>query len=243
MATDNPSWGYTRIRGALLNVGHDLSCSTIARILRDRGISPSPERLQRTTWRQFLRSHADAIAATDFFTVEVMTAVGIVRYFVLFVIEQGTRRVDVFGITRDPCEAWMRIVARGATDVVDGCLRNMRYLLHDRDPLFCRSFRERLAGSGVKCVRLPARSPNLNAYAERFVGSIRRECLDRVIPLSEQHLRLIVGQYVRHYNTERNHQGIGNRLIEPTIAANGGGTIQCRERLGGLLRFYHREAA
>jgi putative transposase len=119
----------------------------------------------------------------------------------------------------------------------------VRYLLCDRDPLFCRSFRELIAGSGVQCVRLPARSPNLNAYAERFIGSIRRECLDRVIPLGEQHLRRIVAQYVRHYNTERNHQGIGNRLIEPTIATNDGGTIQCRERLGGLLRFYHREAA
>lgn len=166
------------------------------------------------------------------------------RHFVLFVIELGTRRVEVLGITRDPCEAWVRIVARGATDAVDGCLRNVRYLLHNRDPLFCRSFRELLAGSGVKCVRLPARSPNLNAYAERFVGSIRRECLDRVIPLGQQHLRRIMAQYVRHYNTERNHQGIGNRLIEPTIAANdGGGAIECRERLGGLLRFYHREAA
>ena len=173
----------------------------------------------------------------------MLTAVGIVRHFVLFVIELKTRRVEVLGITRAPCEAWMRIVARGATDAVDGCIRDMRYLIHDRDPLFCRSFRGLLAGCGVECVRLPARSPNLNAYVERFVGSIRRECLDRVIPLGAQHLRRIVAQYVRHYNTERNHQGLVNRLIEPTIAANDGGPIQCRERLGDLLRFYHREAA
>ena len=179
----------------------------------------------------------------DFFTVEVLTAVGLVRYAVLFVIELQTRRVAVLGTTREPHDAWMRIVARGATDAVDGCLRHVRYLICDRDPLFCRGFRELLAGSGVTCVRLPARSPNLNAFAERFVGSIRRECLGRLIPLGEQHLRRLVSEYVAHYNAERPHQGRGNRLIEPTMAANAVGPIQCRERLGGLLRFYHREAA
>lgn len=241
MALDNPTWGYTRLRGALLNLGHDVSCSTIARILKERGISPSPER--KTTWAQFLRTHFDPIAASDFFTVEVLTPLGIVRYSVLFVMRLATRRVEILGVVRDPDDTWMRNVARGTIDAVYGCLRDVRYLICDRDPLFTAGFREVLGGAGVEVVRLPARSPNLNAYAERFIGSIRRECLDRVIPLGERHLRRLVAEYVAHYREERNHQGLGNRLIEPTIAANDPGPVHCRQRLGGLLRFYHRHAA
>jgi putative transposase len=123
---------------------------------------------------------------------------------------------------------------------------NGSYLIHDRDPLFTGGFAGILRSAGVKTVRLPARSPNLNAYAERFVGSIRRECLAKVIPLGEAHLRKSVGEYVEHYHRERNHQGLGNRLIEeaPAAAAAGADTpIVCRERLGGVLRYYHREAA
>ena len=243
-ALENRTWGYTRIRGALLNLGHDLSTSTIARILKRHGVSPAPVRASGTTWKEFLRMHWDALAATDFFTVEVLTVHGLVRYAVLFVIELRTRRVEVLGIAHEPGGEWVANVARGAIDGVDGCLLGIRYLIHDRDPVFTQEFREILEQGGVRCVRLPARSPNLNAFAERFVGSIRRECLDRVIPLGERHRRHLVREYVRHYNTERNHQGIGNRLVEPApCAANGDGPIECRERLGGLLRYYHREAA
>jgi transposase InsO family protein len=190
-----------------------------------------------------LRAHWDAIAATDFFTIEVLTAAGLVRYSVFFVIELRTRKVEILGIVRDPYAEWVRNAARGALDTVDGCLRSIRYLIHDRDPVFTREFQQTLAAGGVKCLRLPARSPNLNAFAERFVGSIRRECLDRIIPLGARHLRHVVTEYTRHYNSERNHQGIGNRLIAPSpCAANGDGPIRCRKRLGGLLRFYWREA-
>jgi hypothetical protein len=198
MATDNATWGYTRLRGALLNLGHDLSCSTIARSLKEHGLSPSPGR--KTTWAQFLRAHWDAIAATDFFTVEVLTAFGIVRYHVLFVIRLATRRVEILGVCHNPHDEWMRNVARGALDVVDGCLRDVRYPICDRDPLFTADFREALESSGTKAVRLPPRSPNLNAFAERFVGSIRRECLDRVIPLGERHLRRLLNQFIAHYD-------------------------------------------
>jgi len=138
----------------------------------------------------------------------------------------------------------MAQVARSLTDAVAGFLRDTRYLIHDRDPLFTQEFTEILAAAGVKTVKLPARSPNLNAYAERFVRSIRHECLRRVIPLGEQHLRQIVTEYVEHYHLERNHQGLGNALIEaPPANSNGAGTIRCRERLGGTLRYYHRSAA
>jgi putative transposase len=119
----------------------------------------------------------------------------------------------------------------------------VRYLICDRDPLFTAGFRELLETAGTKMVRIPPRSPNLNPFAERFVGSVRRECLDRVIPLGERHLRHLLHEYVTHYHEERNPQALGNRLIEPTVAANDTGPIECRQRLGGLLRFYHRDAA
>jgi putative transposase len=245
MAKDNPGWGYTRIRGALFNLGHEVSRNTIQRILVEAGLEPSPERGKKTSWRTFLRAHWDAIAAMDFFSVEVVTPVGLVRYVVLFVIELKSRRVHIAGIAAEASGLWMEQIARNLTDAVSGFLRDCRYLIHDRDPLFTRGFAEILRSAGVKTVRLPARSPNLNAFAERWVGSIRRECLGKVIPLGEAHLRKIVSEYVEHYHRERNHQGLGNRLIEeaPAAVADSDAPIECRERLGGVLRYYHREAA
>ena len=137
----------------------------------------------------------------------------------------------------------MRQIARNLTDGDDGFLLHCRYLIHDRDPLFTKSFRALLESSGVSPVRLPSRSPNLNAYAERFVRSIKSECLAQVIPIGEDHLRRAVREYVEHYHRERNHQGIGNRLIDSTAdESRRDGPIECRERLGGLLRFYRRAA-
>lgn len=129
------------------------------------------------------------------------------------------------------------------TDPNDGFLRHAKYLILDRDPIFSKEVKRRLKDEGVAVVTLPAKSPNLNSHAERFVLSIKSECLSRIIPLGERHLRVAVKEFIRHYHTERAHQGIGNRLIEPTVAANGNGPIRCRERLGGLLRFYYRNAA
>ena len=138
---------------------------------------------------------------------------------------------------------WMKQVARNLTDLWDGFLLGKRYLIHDRDPLFTEAVRGLLRDSGVKPLRLPANSPNLNAYAERFVLSIRRECLDRFVPLSERHLRTAVSEYVVHYHTERNHQGLGNELLTPLPAsANSAGPIVSRERLGGILNYYCRAA-
>jgi putative transposase len=244
MSLENPTWGYTRIRGAMRNLGHELGRTTIRRILADAGIEPAPERSKRTPWNTFLKAHWGAIAATDFFTVEVMTLHGLVRHAVLFVIDIGTRRVHIAAIARDPDGAWMAQIARNLTDAVDGFLRGKHHLIHDRDPLFTKQFAEILAAAGVETVKLPARSPNLNAYAERFVGSIHRECLSRIIPLGERHLRRVVEEYVEHYHLERNHQGLGNRLIEePPANSNADGLIRCRERLGGTLRYYYRNAA
>ena len=210
VARENPTWGYTRLRGALKNLGHELGRNTIKRILADHGIAPAPERGKSMSWSTFIKAHWGAIAATDLFTVEVVNPFGLVRYHVLFVIDIATRCVCIGGMTSDPNGEWMKQVARNLTDMWDGFLLGKRYLIHDRDPLFTEAVRGLLRDSGVKPLRLPANSPNLNAYAERFVLSIRRECLDRFVPLNERHLRTAITEYVVHYHTERNHQGLGN---------------------------------
>jgi transposase InsO family protein len=244
MAKQNPTWGYTRIRGALHNLGHDLGRNTIKRVLLEAGMAPAPERGKRRCWSAFLRAHWGALAAMDFFTVEVVTWAGLVRYHVLFVIELATRRVEIAGIVDQPHEAWMKLMARNLTDAVDGFVLKHRYLSIDRDPLYTRDFRELLAASGVKSIRLPARSPNLNAFAERRIGSVRRECLAHVIPLGEPHLRELVREFTAHYHIERNHQSLGNMLITPmNHNAATSGRVMRRQRLGGVLNFYHREAA
>ena len=174
------------------------------------------------------------------------------RHHVLFFIDLSTRRVEIAGVTRQPTDDWMQQVARNLTDAVDGFLRDTRYLITDRDPLFTDAFRHLLQDSGVKSVRLPARSPDLNPFAERFVLSIKSECLNRLIPLSESHLRMAISAYVTHYHQERNHQGLGNELIDPQPVAAADadlaeaeelGPVKCRERQGGLLRYYYRDAA
>jgi len=242
MAQENPSWGYTRIRGALRNLGHEIGRNTIKRILAGHGIEPATTRRKGMSWGAFLKVHWGAIAAADFFTVESLTCTGLVRFLVFFVIELKSRRIRIAGIAPDPEGRWMKQMARNLTDADDGFLNGTRYLIYDRDPLFTREFGLILKSSGVKTVRLPAQSPDLNAYAERFVRSIREECLSRVVPLGERHLRWVVSEYVKHYHLERNHQGLGNDLIEP-CGEIGRGRVACRERLGGLLRYYYRMAA
>jgi putative transposase len=242
MARENDGWGYTRIKGALQNLGYKVGRGTIQRILRENGIDPAP--LRGMPWGTFIKAHLGAIVGMDFLTVEVVTLLGLVRYHVLFVIDIESRRVEIAGIGRDPCGRWMEQMARNLVDAVDGFLAGKRYLLMDRDPLYTGPFRQIVQGGGVKIVRLPARSPNLNAFAERFVLSIKSECLDRLVPLGERHLRLAIAEYMRHYHLERNHQGLANALINGKLQnVVGGSAVACRERLGGLLKFYHRESA
>ena len=204
---------------------------------------PAPERGGKTPWKTFLKAHWEALAATDFFTVEVLTLCGLVRYDVLFVIELSTRRIEIAGITRHPTGAWMMQVGRNLTDAVDGFLRDKRYLILDRDPVFTSAFKHLLGDRGVKLVRLPAKSPDLNSYAERFVLSIKSECLNRMVILGERHLRVAVQDFADHYHAERNHQGLDNELIAPAAEDIGAtGPIKCRERQGGVLKFYYRDA-
>jgi putative transposase len=234
--------GYTRITGALRNLGYTVARTTIANILRRHGLEPSPHR--KTIWKQFLAQHWEVVGATDFFTVEVWSAGGLVRYHVLFVVRLATRRVSIAGIVDQPYGEWMENVGRELTDAFDGFLGGVRYLIHDRDPLFTKGFCKILGNAGVESVRLPPSSPNLNAYAERFVLSVKSECLNHLILFSEGQLRRAVTEYCAHYHLERNHQGLGNELIDGLgAAANDDGSIVCRRRLGGLLRYYRREAA
>jgi putative transposase len=242
MACENPRWGYTRIRGALYNLGHEIGRNTIKRILLENGFDPI--RKKGMSWETFLKAHWGAIAATDFFSVEVTTRSGLIRYFVLFVIDLKTRRVEIAGILPRPNCEWMGQVARNLTDCDEGFLKESRCLIHDRDPLFTRSFRETLKSSGVETVKLPARSPNLNAYAERFVRSIKSECLAQIIPLGEQHLRHAVKEYTEHYHAERNHQGLDNRLVEERQGVvDMNAAVVRHERLGRVLNYYGRRAA
>ena len=240
MASENPGWGYSRIQGALANLGHRVGRSTIRRILRDHGLEPAPQR--HTPWSVFLRAHWEAIAATDFFTVEAWTLRGLVRYHVFFVIDLPSRRVHIADVTDQPNGEWVTRVTRSLVDGFDGFLLKHRYLIHDRDPLFSGPFQMLLRSAGVEPVRLPPRSPNLNAYAERFVRSIKEECLSKIIPIGERHLRLAIEEYATHYHLERNHQGLDNRLIDGEGEAEPVDHVQRRERLGGLLRSYHRAA-
>ena len=243
-AKDNPTWGYDRIQGALANVGYRISDTTVGNVLRQHGIEPAPDRKTQTTWGTFLRAHWDVLAAIDFTTVEVWTKGGLVTFYLLFVMELKTRRMHFAGCTTSPHEAWMNQTARELINCEDGFLKDKKYLIMDRDTKFCESYRSVLEQSGVEPVLLPPRSPNLNSHLERFFGSLKSECLDRLIFFGERSLRNACREYLSHYHGERNHQGLGNRLIEPS---GGTGTepgpIECRERLGGMLRYYYREAA
>jgi transposase InsO family protein len=244
-ARENRSWGYDRIVGALANLGHQVSDQTVGNILRRHDIAPAPKRSRTTTWKEFLQTHMDVLAGADFFTVEVLTWRGLMTYYVLFFIEVGSRRVRLGGITRHPESWWMQQVARNASMQDSGYLNGCRYLLHDHDQKFCREFQDTLAAGGVKCLRLPARSPNLNAHAERWVRSIKEECLSRLILFGENSLRRVVSEFLEHYHQERNHQGKNNVLLFPAPAPLEPGRrpgIHCRERLGGLLRYYSRAA-
>ena len=242
MARENSSWGYTRIRDALRQLGHQVARNTIARILSAHGIEPAPTRRRRLSWATFLKLHWGAIAAMDFFTVEVLTPRGLVRHLVLVVIDLATRKLELVGISPSPSEEWMLRLGRNLTDAVDGFLLKKTKLIVDRDPLFTTAFRAMLKRDGIEVLRLPACSPNLNAYVERAIRSIRYECLDNVIPLGSAHLRHILNEYIRHYNEERHHQGIGGALIlgPPPKRL---GRVTRRQRLGGLLSFYQRDAA
>jgi len=238
-ARENPAWGYDRIQGALANVGHHISDTTVGNIL----IEPAPDRPRSGSWRTFLKAHWDVLAATDFTTVEVWTRGGLVTFYLLFVMELKSRRVHFAGCTTNPDQNWMRQIARNLTDY-DGFLQDKRFVLMDRDGIFCPTFRHILSSEEAQPLLLPPRSPNLNTYMERFIKSIKSECLSRMIFFGDKSLRRAVREFIAHYHAERNHQGLDNKLIDPNHKVGScDGSISCRERLGGMLKYYYREAA
>jgi transposase InsO family protein len=240
---ENPTWGSKRIVGALDNLGFKLSDSTVDNIRHRSGLDPAPLRGKSTSWHQFLQGHWETLIAADFFTTEVLSWNGLVTYYTLFVIELRSRAVHVCGTTVSPNAEWRRQVARQLVDSVQGFALDKTHLIIDRDTKYVDAFRHTLESAGVKIVLCPPRVPQCNAYAERFVRSIKEECLSRLIFLSERHLRTTIAIFADSYRQRRNHQGLQNKLIEPPTCFLKVGRIRCRNELGGMLNYYHREAA
>jgi putative transposase len=212
--------------------------STIRRILKAAGLPPVPQR--STSWQTFLNAHWGVIAGADFFTTEVWTWQGLVTYYTVFVIDLASRRVQLLGSTPHPEELFMQQIVRTLTMAEAGVPVVPQVLICDRDRKWSHDVRRRFREAGIRVVLIPERAPNANAYAERFVRSIKEECLDRLIPIGEQHFRRAVAEYVEHYHEERNHQGLGNRLIAGPPVVDRTSRVQRHSRLGGLLNYYQR---
>jgi putative transposase len=215
----------------LKNLDHRGARSTVAKVLKDKGIPPAPGR--PSSWRTFLRAHWSEIAGADFFTTEVWTLRGLVTHYTLFVIDLRSRRVHIVGSTPNPDAAFMAQAARRLTDAVDGFLVDHRVLICDRDGKWTEGFRAITEGSGMRIVLTPIQAPNANAYAERFVRSVREEWLDRLILFGEGRLIRVLDEFVAHYHGERNHQGLGNNLIAPEPRPLAGTHVRCRARWAG----------
>ena len=197
---------------------------------KERGLAPAPARTKRTTWRECLAAHWDVLAAADCFTVEVWTPRGLTRVTVLVLMHLASRRVQIAGISAEPDGPWVTQLMRHATDAEDGCLRHIRFLIHDRDPLFRPAGRDTLPPADVTPIRRPARAPNLNAYTARFVRTIKDSCLERLVLIGEGSRRRAVREFVAHDHHERNHQGLDNRLILPlSTAPPPRGRVPCRQ--------------
>jgi putative transposase len=237
LAKENPRWGYMRIRGELLKLGHVVSATSISNLMQRHGIPASPRR-SGLSWREFLRDQASAILATDYFTVDTWN---LKRLYVLFFMELGTRRILWFRVTEHPNQEWVSQQARNLIWELQGQGSQARFLICDNDKKFPFAFEHVLAGQGVRVIRTPLRAPKANAHAERWVGSARRECLDWLIIRGGRHLERVLNEYVDYYNNARPHRGL--RLHTPNGQFRGvtaTGAIKCRVRLGGLLREYSR---
>ena len=235
----NYNWGYDRIRNTLVYLGFEVSRSTVKRILDDNGIFPEPEKHRSLRWKEFISSHMDVMVATDFFSVELLTKRGLIRCMVLFFIDIGTRKVEISGVKVDPDGKWMKQVARNITDFESGFLKDKRYLIHDRDPLFTKEFDEIVESSGVEIIKMPPFVPDMNPYAEKWVQSLKFECLNKIIFTNQTQLEYAVSEFVTHYHRERPHMALDRKIIDPYPQDPDGEIVEF-QRLGGLLRSYRR---
>ncbi|XVQ09530.1 integrase core domain-containing protein [Spirillospora sp. CA-255316] len=241
MARDNPTWGYRRIHGELVGVGYRVAPSTVWAILKDAGIDPAPSRAG-PSWRQFLAAQAHSIIAVDFFHVET---VFLRRVYVLFFIEHGTRRVHLAGVTAYPSGEWVTQQARNLLmDLGQRGADELRFLIRDRDTRFTATIDAVFTSIGARVIVTPVRAPRANAIAERWVGSVRRECTDRLLVAGERHLRRVLTEYADHYNAHRPHRSLDQRPPDGRNDQSPSGSVRVlrRDRLGGLIHEYSQVA-
>ncbi|MEO8288772.1 MAG: integrase core domain-containing protein [Chloroflexota bacterium] len=241
LAQENPTWGYGKLHGELLKLGYDIGRSTVRDILKRQHIAPAPQRARNGgNWSSLLRHYGKQLMACDFFTVETAW---LKTLYVLFFIELDTRRVHFAGCTAHPIGEWVAQQARQLTWQLRDEQLPMRFLIHDRDAKFPISFDSVFAAEGIEILRTPYRTPTANAFAERWVRSVREECLDKLVILNEAHLHRVLTEYVSYYNQARPHQGIEQRCPIPIERSQRHGAVERRDVLGGIIHDYERDAA
>lgn len=240
LANENTDWGYDRIAGELLKLGYILDSTTVKNVLKRAGIVPAPERRKASNWRPFLRHYQQQMLACDFFTIETAT---LKTLYVLFFIELATRQVHLAGCTEHPNAVWAAQQARQLCWELEDRAVPMRFLIHDNDTSFTVGFDAVFQAQGIEVIHTPFHAPNANAFAERWIRSVRQECLDKLVFLGDWHVRRVLAQYITFYNTRRPHQGLHQQCPVPLTVLSSQGIVQRRDILGGIIHDYAGTAA